>query len=223
MVSFLIICLIIGLPLYGFWHQWRKANKLQKALDQVAPLLNNLNEKDKEIEYLNKQLQQYKNIEVNTRGTQPYCHPTDNGTIVIPTNEIKSYTRTSHDLKYSIKEIQEEKDYFVGWTQEGTIYKMILKKRIRGYVDYEPTCTFVNKGWKFPELIKENAQCCTLRIGDAYIYMYSPARGIVYYSGNTRLCDNDIVLYIETDTEKISSFEKEAIKQTLLEKQQKNN
>ena len=212
MILIFITCFIIGLPIYGYWYQWRKAGRLQKLLDRVTPLLNSLDEKDKKIEFLNKQLEQYKMTAVNNKENQTYYHPI---------NEIKPYNKTPYNSKYTIKEIQEEKDYFVGWIQEGTIYKLILKKRTRGYVDYEPTCTFVNKGWKSPELIKENAQCCTLRIGDAYIYMYSPAKGIVYYLEKSQLHNNDTVLYIETNTEKISSFEKEVIKQTLLEKQQK--
>lgn len=64
-------------------------------------------------------------------------------------------------------------------------------------------------------------QCCTLRIGDAYVYMYSPEKGIVYYSEKANSVIRNTILYIETNIEKISSFEKETIKQTLLEKQQK--
>lgn len=220
MILIFITCFIIGFPIYGCWYQWRKSKRLQKLLDKVSPLLNSIDEKDKKIEFLNKQLEQYQMNEVNNRKNQAY-HPMNDKTTNVPANEIKPYNKTSYNSKYTIKEIQEGKDYFVGWTQEGTIHKLILKKRTRGYVDYEPVCTFVNKGWKSPELIKENAQCCTLRIGDAYVYMYSPAKGIVYYSEKSQLCNNDTILYIETNIEKISSFEKETIKQTLLEKQQK--
>lgn len=62
MVSFLIICLIIGLPLYGFWYQWRKANKLQKVLNKTTPLFDYVDEKDKEIESLTKQLERYREM-----------------------------------------------------------------------------------------------------------------------------------------------------------------
>lgn len=208
----------------GWWSQWRKANKQQKALNKTILLLNSIDEKDKKIEYLNNQIQQYKKIninteEVNTNRSQSCYYPINNRKTAISTKEIKSYTTT--DLKYSTKEIQDEKDYFVGWIQDGTTYNLILKKRVKEYVDYEPECTFVNKGWKSPELIKENTQCCTLKIGNAYVYMYSPVKGIVYYLGNTKLYENDIILYIESDKEKIFLFEKETIKQALLEKQKK--
>ncbi len=60
MTALIIICLVIGLPIYGWWHQWRKAGKLQKLLDKVSPLLDGMEEKDKEIESLTMQIERYK-------------------------------------------------------------------------------------------------------------------------------------------------------------------
>lgn len=46
--------------MYNSWHQWRKANKLQKLLNKIAPLFDYVDEKDKEIEYLTNELKYYK-------------------------------------------------------------------------------------------------------------------------------------------------------------------
>lgn len=199
----------------GWWSQWRKANKLQKIVDKASPLIDGIEDKNKKIESLTMQIETVR----KELDHQIYFQSVNNR--VINNNRITPYSKTSPDLKYSIKDIQEEKDYFVEWVHKGTKFNLILKHRSRGYVDYEPTCTYVNKGWKSPEIIKENAQCCTLKIGDAYIYMYAPANGIVYYSEKPKLKDNDIILYIESDEEKISLYEKEIIKQSILEKQKR--
>lgn len=60
MIESIIICLVIGLPIYGWLYQWKKASKFQKLLDKVAPLLDRLEEEEKKIESLTVQVEQYK-------------------------------------------------------------------------------------------------------------------------------------------------------------------
>lgn len=142
-----------------------------------------------------------------------------------PTTEAKnkpsSYTTTN--IKYSVQEIIERKDDFVGWEKDGTLLKLKIKKSVVGEVDYEPRCSYVNKGWNTPEIIEANAQCCTVTVGDAYIQLRSPQKGIVYYEGKTALVPGDTVLTIETDAAKVDAFEKELIKEKLLQKKRKQD
>lgn len=127
------------------------------------------------------------------------------------------------NIKYSIKEIHEHRDDFLIWEIEDTKYKLILKKRLFGDVDYEPHCSFVNAGWKKPELIQYAAICCTINIGDAYVQITSPIKGIVYYEEKALLNEGDTILYIESDESAINSFEKIQAKEKLLEKKRKRD
>lgn len=138
--------------------------------------------------------------------------------------QIISSELTSHRLsstKYSIKEIQQNKNKFIEWESNGTRLNLVIKTRNIGYVDYEPKCNYVNRGWKQPEIIQENSECCTLCVGDAYIQMSAPRKGIVYYNAKETLNNGDIIISIESDIDKISEFEKQQIKDKLLEKKRK--
>lgn len=125
------------------------------------------------------------------------------------------------DIKYSAQDIIDRKDDFVGWENQGTKINLIIKKRVVGEVDYEPRCSYVNKGWNSPEIIQANAQCCTMIIGGAYIQMRAPQKGIVYYKEQKKLEKGNIVLTIESDLQEIDSFEKNVIKNKLLDKKRK--
>lgn len=127
------------------------------------------------------------------------------------------------DIKYSVQDIIDRKDDFVGWENQGTKINLIIKKRIVGDVDYEPRCSYVNKGWNNPEVIQANAQCCTIIIGGAYIQMRAPQKGIVYYKEQKDLKKGDVVLTIESDPQKIDLFEKQIIKNKLLDKKRKQD
>lgn len=127
------------------------------------------------------------------------------------------------DIKYSVQDIIDRKDDFVDWENQGTKINLIIKKRIVGDVDYEPRCSYVNKGWNNPEVIQANAQCCTIIIGGAYIQMRAPQKGIVYYKEQKDLKKGDVVLTIESDPQKIDLFEKQIIKNKLLDKKRKQD
>lgn len=136
-------------------------------------------------------------------------------------SDIQSYKYAN--IKYSINEIHEHKDDFLAWEIDNTQHILILKKRLFGNVDYEPHCSFVNTGWKKPELIQHAASCCTINIGDAFIQIQSPIKGIVYYEEKSILNEGDIILYIESDKEAINNFEKTQVKEKLLEKKRKRD
>lgn len=138
--------------------------------------------------------------------------------------QIISPELTSHrvaSIKYSIREIQQNKDKFIGWENNGTQLNLIIKTRDIGHVDYEPKCNYVNRGWRQPEIIQENSECCTVCIGDAYIQVSAPREGIVYYNAKENLSNGDTVISIESDIDRISEFEKQQIKDRILEKKRK--
>lgn len=221
MFTFIIIlCLFIGLPIWFSFHYYTKYKKLKEAYDALLIKMKyseTERKSDTDLKELNEKLSslQKKYDSLYNYTVQKEKPATETK------NKLSSYTTTN--IKYSAQEIIERKDDFVGWEKDGTLLKLKIKKAVVGEVDYEPRCNYVNKGWNTPEIIEANAQCCTVTVGDAYIQLRSPQKGIVYYEGNTALAPGDTVLTIETDSEKVAAFEKELIKEKLLQKKRKQD
>ena len=220
MFTFIILCLFIGLPIWFSFHYYTKYKKLKEAYDALLIKMKyseTERKSDTDLKELNEKLS---SLQKKYDSLYNYTLQKEN-----PATETKnkpsSYTTTN--IKYSVQEIIERKDDFVGWEKDGTLLKLKIKKAVVGEVDYEPRCNYVNKGWNTPEIIEANAQCCTVTFGDAYIQFRSPQKGIVYYEGKTALVPEDTVLTIETDSEKVDAFEKELIKEKLLQKKRKQD
>lgn len=221
MFTFIIIlCLFIGLPIWFSFHYYAKYKKLKEAYDALLIKMKYSETErisDTDLKDLNEKLsslqKKYDSLYNYTLQKEKPATETK--------NKLSSYTTTN--IKYSAQEIIERKDDFVGWEKDGTLLKLKIKKAVVGEVDYEPRCNYVNKGWNTPEIIEANAQCCTVTVGDAYIQLRSPQKGIVYYEGKTSLVPGDTVLTIETDSAKVNAFEKELIKEKLLQKKRKQD
>lgn len=221
MFTFIIIlCLFIGLPIWFSFHYYTKYKKLKEAYDALLIKMKyseTERKSDTDLKELNEKLsslqKKYDSLYNYTLQKEKPATETK--------NKPSSYTTTN--IKYSAQEIIERKDDFVGWEKDGTLLKLKIKKAVVGEVDYEPRCNYVNKGWNTPEIIEANAQCCTVTVGDAYIQLRSPQKGIVYYEGKTSLVPGDTVLTIETDSAKVDAFEKELIKEKLLQKKRKQD
>lgn len=221
MFTFIIIlCLFIGLPIWFSFHYYTKYKKLKEVYDALLIKMKyseTERKSDTDLKELNEKLSslQKKYDSLYNYTVQKEKPATETK------NKLSSYTTTN--IKYSAQEIIERKDDFVGWEKDGTLLKLKIKKAVVGEVDYEPRCNYVNKGWNTLEIIEANAQCCTVTVGDAYIQLRSPQKGIVFYEGNTALAPGDTVLTIETDSEKVAAFEKELIKEKLLQKKRKQD
>ena len=217
--ALLLICFFIGFPIYYYRSKYkdikRKYEVLAKRFNTIPNNGNSFFEKEN-LE-LKKKLSELKCKYDNLYDS--YKNETLNKQTANKQNNIRPYGYA--DIKYSVQEINDMKDNFIGWVNNGTNMNLVIKKRIIGEVDYEPRCNFVNKGWNEPEIIQANAQCCTINIGGAYIQMRAPQKGIVYYVENKNLKEGDIVLTIESDLKKIDEFEKKSIKDKLLEKKRK--
>lgn len=215
----LLICFLIGFPIYYYRNKYvdikRKYGVLAKMINVESNGGNSVIEKENS--ELKRQLSELKYKYDNLYNS--YKNTISNKQSTNKQNNIRPYGYA--DIKYSVQEINNIKDDFIGWINNGTKFSLIIKKRIVGEVDYEPRCNYVNKGWNEPEIIQANAQCCTINIGGAYIQMRAPQKGIVYYVENKNLKEGDIVLTIESDLNKIDEFEKKSIKDKLLEKKRK--
>ena len=135
------------------------------------------------------------------------------------------WQRANNELrnKLSIEKIQENSDLFIHWDIVGDLYNLKIKDTSFHDVEYTIKCNFVNKGWKIPELIKANTQCCSVKIGDAYVAFYAPIKGIVTYTEKNSYQKGDIILSIEGNDAKIANFEKQILKEKLLEKKRKQD
>lgn len=219
MFTFITLCLLIG-SIWSSLYYYKKYKKTKEDYDALLTKLNSCTiekKSDTDLKELKEALSslQKKYDSLYSYTLQKETTATNTG------NKPSSYTTTN--IKYSVKDIIERKDDFVGWETDGTLLKLKIKKAVVGEVDYEPRCNYVNKGWNTPEIIEANAQCCTVNVGDAYIQMRAPQKGIVYYEEKSKLTPGDTVLTIETDLEKVDAFEKELIKEKLLQKKRKQD
>ena len=219
MFTFITLCVLIG-SIWSSLYYYKKYKKTKEDYDALLTKLNSCTTEKKSDTDLKELKEALSSLQ--KKYDSLYSYTLQKETTATNTNKKPSlYTTTT--IKYSVKEIIERKDDFVGWETDGTLLKLKIKKAVVGDVDYEPRCNYVNKGWNTPEIIEANAQCCTVNVGDAYIQMRAPQKGIVYYEEKSRLTPGDTVLSIETDLEKVDTFEKELIKEKLLQKKRKQD
>lgn len=233
MFLFLFICFLVGLPIWQSFYNYNRYKKLKKEYDKLILYVkskecpNSDSSKIQELINDNQKLKselkeiqlKYSQLSINQNTTK---YTINSETIKEPTeSDISSYTIAR--IKYSAQEIQDMKNDFISWEFNGDKMELVLKKRIIGYVDYEPRCNYVNKGWYSPDIIEENNQCCTMKIGDAYIQVRTPKKGIVHYEEKGILNVGDIILTIECDKDKIIAFEKAQIKERILERKRKRD
>lgn len=219
MFTFITLCLLIG-SIWSSLYYYKKYKKTKEDYDALLTKLNSCTTEKKSDTDLKELKEALSSLQ--KKYDSLYSYTLQKETTATNTNKKPSlYTTTN--IKYSVKEIIERKDDFVGWETDGTLLKLKIKKAVVGEVDYEPRCNYVNKGWNTPEIIEANAQCCTVNVGDAYIQMRTPQKGIVYYEEKSKLTPGDTVLSIETDLEKVDAFEKELIKEKLLQKKRKQD
>lgn len=217
MLVFLLLCFIVGFPVWASFHYYKLYKKIKSDYDLLttSQYINSTNE-SKESSELKRELsglqKKYDSLYSYVKEKE-YSKPTS--------KHIVSYYCTN--LAYSVQEIVDKKDEFISWESNDSFLELTIKKRIVGEVDYEPKCNYVNKGWNKPEIIEEGAQCCTVNIGGAFLQFRSPSKGIVYYKEKSRLNPGDIVLSIETDPDKIDYFEKQVAKNKLLQKKRKQD
>lgn len=148
---------------------------------------------------------------------------TRNSNDIIDEYDRQLWQRVHNELnnKLSVEQIQEQSDIFIYWDAIGGLYNLKVKNASFRNVEYTIKCTYVNKGWKNPELIKANDQCCIVKIEDAYVTFYAPVKGIVTYAEKSYFQNGDIILSIESDDLKIADFEKQLLKEKLLEKKRR--
>ena len=219
MFTFITLCLLIGF-IWSSLYYYKKYKKTKENYDALLTKLNSCTIEKKSDTDLKELKEALSSLQKKYDSLYSYTLQKET-TATNTSKKPSSYTTTN--IKYSVKDIIERKDDFVGWETDGTLLKLIIKKAVVGEVDYEPRCNYVNKGWNAPEIIEANAQCCTVNVGDAYIPMRAPQKGIVYYEEKSKLTPGDTVLSIETDLEKVDAFEKELIKEKLLQKKRKQD
>ena len=219
MFTFITLCLLIGF-IWSSLYYYKKYKKTKENYDSLLTKLNSYTTEKKSDTDLKELKDALSSLQKKYDSLYSYTLQKET-TATNTSKKPSSYTTTN--IKYSVKDIIERKDDFVGWETDGTLLKLIIKKAVVGEVDYEPRCNYVNKGWNAPEIIEANAQCCTVNVGDAYIPMRAPQKGIVYYEEKSKLTHGDTVLSIETDLEKVDAFEKELIKEKLLQKKRKQD
>ena len=219
MFTFITLCLLIGF-IWSSLYYYKKYKKTKENYDSLLTKLNSYTTEKKSDTDLKELKDALSSLQKKYDSLYSYTLQKET-TATNTSKKPSSYTTTN--IKYSVKDIIERKDDFVGWETDGTLLKLIIKKAVVGEVDYEPRCNYVNKGWNAPEIIEANAQCCTVNVGDAYIPMRAPQKGIVYYEEKSKLTPGDTVLTIETDLEKVDAFEKELIKEKLLQKKRKQD
>lgn len=219
MFTFITLCLLIGF-IWSSLYYYKKYKKTKENYDSLLTKLNSYTTEKKSDTDLKELKDALSSLQKKYDSLYSYTLQKET-TATNTSKKPSSYTTTN--IKYSVKDIIERKDDFVGWETDGTLLKLIIKKAVVGEVDYEPRCNYVNKGWNAPEIIEANAQCCTVNVGDAYIPMRAPQKGIVYYEEKSKLTPGDTVLSIETDLEKVDAFEKELIKEKLLQKKRKQD
>lgn len=219
MFTFITLCLLIGF-IWSSLYYYKKYKKTKEDYDALLTKLNSCTIEKKSDTDLKELKDALSSLQKKYDSLYSYTLQKET-TATNTSKKPSSYTTTN--IKYSVKDIIERKDDFVGWETDGTLLKLKIKKAVVGEVDYEPRCNYVNKGWNAPEIIEANAQCCTVNVGDAYIQMRAPQKGIVYYEEKSKLTPGDTVLTIETDLEKVDAFEKELIKEKLLQKKRKQD
>lgn len=222
MIAFLFLCLFIGLPIGLSFYNYKRYKKIKSDYEllksnmhigvSITKSINN----SKEVDDLKNKLSDLQKKYDNLRN-----YVNNKELLKRETPHVVSYLYTN--IKFSVQDIVNKKDEFLSWRSAGSRLELKIDKDIVGEVDYEPKCNYVNKGWNGPEIIEANAQCCTVNVGGAYLQFRAPSKGIVYYQEKNNLRAGDIVLSIETDSDKIDLFEKQQIKNKLLQKKRKQD
>lgn len=220
MLTLIILCLLISPLIWSSFFYYKQFKKIKADYDALLTTIKESNSGNNSETDLNELKEKLSSLQKKYDSLYNYTLQKEKP-LTETNNKPSSYRVAS--IKFSVKEIIEKKDDFIGWEKDGTFLKLKIKKVVVGEVNYEPRCNYVNKGWNTPEIIESNAQCCTIAIGDAYIQFRAPQKGIVYYEEKTTFTPGDTVLMIDTDTNKIDTFEKEQIKERLLQKKRKQD
>lgn len=236
MLYLLVICFLIGFP---FWcigyalHKRSRYIKLEKEYNRIVLQCSKMEKMNKEyIKYIDgiKIENNILNNKLKTLGNQLKISSIQKESAIVNKNLILNrysephiHQDTTINNTLSVSDIVRMKDKFVCWEKDKDKYNLIIKESIINNIDYDITCTYVNKGWKYPEIIEDASVCCTIRVGDAYIQLRTPKKGIVYYTGKEKFHKGDIILTIDSNEQCIFDFEKQQIKNRLLEKKKKRN
>lgn len=203
------------------YYNYNRYKKLKNEYDHICSINNKLNDEyaklQKEYSALERKYEYYTNDKSN--------NTTTSNNIGYDEYDKQLWQRVNNELtnKLPIEKIQENSDIFIYWDSVGDLYNLKVKDTSYLNVEYTIKCNYVNKGWKVPELIKANAQCCSAKIGDAYVVFYAPIKGIVTYTDKSTYQKGDIILSIEGNDVKIANFEKQLLKEKLLEKKRKQD
>ena len=227
MLYFFVICFLIGFPFWCIGYALQKRSRyrnLKKEYNRVVLQCSKMEEMNKEyIKYID-DIKRKNNILNNQLDISNIQKKIVNRNTILNRNiESHIHQDTTINNTLSVSDIVRMKDKFVCWEKDKDKYNLIIKENIINNIDYDITCTYVNKGWKYPEIIEDASVCCTIRIGDAYIQERTPKKGIVYYAGKEKLYKGDIILTIESNEQCIFDFEKQQIKNRLLEKKKKRS
>lgn len=220
MILFLFICIAIVLPIWQSFYNYRRYRKVNEEYQKLLSDVYLKSSSRKDIEDENSRLQRQVNAisEKYDKLSKEYD---------LLKSRLSENSRSHSDLhtfnKMCPSDIDKNRDEFVCWEHNGTRFNLVVKARFKGDIDYEPRCNYVNKGWLYPEVISENAQCCSVNVGDAYLQFRAPQKGIVYYQDNKSLNVGDIILSIESDPKTINLFEKNLMKEKMLEKKRKRD
>lgn len=206
-------------------YNYDRCKKIKNECERMRSANNKLNEDyarlQKEYSVLERKYECYKDDKFNNVTTSTH----NNNNISYDDYDRQLWKKVNDELynKLPVEKIQENSDVFVYWDVVGDLYNLKVKDTSFRDVEYGIKCNYVNKGWKIPELIRANTQCCSVKIGDAYVVFYAPTKGIVTYTEKSSYQKGDIILSIESNDAKIADFEKQILKEKLLEKKRKQD